>query len=176
MVSPLSGRKSRSGLPSATRALIVASPRGAVQFASERAVTWVSKMFDTAGPLKRLPHPLTRWLTQCAQGGQPLPYLAADRAGRIRIDVLYTEGNSMCLLLEKTSARRASMQEMRPLTKREAEVLSWVARGKSNAEIATILDVCTKTVDKHLERIYPKLGVENRTAAANYVLTTAAAL
>ena len=172
MVATPSVHKSRSGLPSATRAVIVASPHGAVQFATERATSWVSKMFDTEGPLKRLPHPLTRWLTECAAGGQPMPYLTADRATRLRIDVLYTEGNSMCLLLEKTSARRpGSAPETRPLTKREAEVLSWVARGKSNAEIAAILDVCTKTVDKHLERIYPKLGVENRTAAANYALT-----
>ena len=174
MVLQSPGQRSRSGLPSATRALIVASPHGAVQFATQRAAIWVGKMFGTSGRLTHLPHPLTRWLLHCAEGGQPLPYLAADRVARVRIDVLHREGNSICLLLEKTSARRSSSApEARPLTKREAEVLSWVARGKSNAEIATILNICTKTVDKHLERIYPKLGVENRTAAANYALTAA---
>ncbi len=53
------------------------------------------------------------------------------------------------------------------MTQRENEVLRWVAYGKANAEIATILGVVAGTVGKHLERIYLKLGVENRTSAAN---------
>jgi DNA-binding NarL/FixJ family response regulator len=51
------------------------------------------------------------------------------------------------------------------LTRREAEVLLWLARGKSNRDIAQILEVSYRTIDKHLEQIYPKLGVETRTAA-----------
>lgn len=54
------------------------------------------------------------------------------------------------------------------LTQREREVLSWLARGKSNAQIAAILGISSATVGKHLEHIYPKLGVENRTAAASF--------
>ena len=50
----------------------------------------------------------------------------------------------------------------RQLTLREREVLEWLARGKSNSEIAQILGITTATVGKHLEHIYPKLGVENR--------------
>ena len=46
--------------------------------------------------------------------------------------------------------------------------LGWLARGKSNAEIAEILGISAATVGKHLEHIYPKLGVENRTAAASF--------
>ena len=52
------------------------------------------------------------------------------------------------------------------LTDREREVLGWVAAGKSNAQIAEILGASPRTVAKHLERIYEKLGVESRTAAA----------
>jgi DNA-binding CsgD family transcriptional regulator len=55
-----------------------------------------------------------------------------------------------------------------PLTQRETEVLKWVRQGKSNKEIAAILGIEPKTVAKHLERIFKKLGVENRTAAALY--------
>lgn len=51
------------------------------------------------------------------------------------------------------------------LTPREAEVLQWVAQGKSNEAIAVILGTRPRTIHKHLERIYTKLGVENRTAA-----------
>jgi DNA-binding CsgD family transcriptional regulator len=52
------------------------------------------------------------------------------------------------------------------LTAREREVLDWVAAGKTNRDIATILGASARTVEKHLERVYEKLGVETRTAAA----------
>jgi DNA-binding CsgD family transcriptional regulator len=47
-------------------------------------------------------------------------------------------------------------------------VLFWLGRAKSNREIAAILNIQPATVGKHLEHIYPKLGVENRTAAASF--------
>jgi DNA-binding CsgD family transcriptional regulator len=52
-----------------------------------------------------------------------------------------------------------------PLTARERDVLSWVARGKTNAEIAQLLWLAPSTVRKHLENVYAKLGVNTRTAA-----------
>ena len=52
-----------------------------------------------------------------------------------------------------------------PLTAREREVLAWVARGKTNAEIAHLLWLAPSTVRKHLENVYAKLGVSTRTAA-----------
>jgi DNA-binding CsgD family transcriptional regulator len=51
------------------------------------------------------------------------------------------------------------------LTEREAEVLHWVARGKTNGEIAALLMISAHTVRKHLENAYAKLGVHTRTAA-----------
>lgn len=51
------------------------------------------------------------------------------------------------------------------LTAREREVLAWVARGKTNVEIAQLLWLAPKTVGKHLENVYAKLGVSTRTAA-----------
>lgn len=52
------------------------------------------------------------------------------------------------------------------LTNREAEVLLWIGRGKTNREIGLILSMSPRTVNKHLEQIFKKLGVENRTTAA----------
>jgi len=52
------------------------------------------------------------------------------------------------------------------LTAREAEVLTWVAAGKANRDIAAILGASVRTIEKHLEHAYEKLGVETRTAAA----------
>jgi DNA-binding NarL/FixJ family response regulator len=78
---------------------------------------------------------------------------------------------------EAVGGRRAAGGEPEPaqleklgLTPREAEVLFWVARGKTNDEIATILGIGLTTVKKHLESTYSKLGVENRTAAAAMAL------
>jgi len=52
------------------------------------------------------------------------------------------------------------------LTTRESEVLIWIARGKSNRDISDILGISPRTVNKHLEQIFTKLGVENRASAA----------
>lgn len=78
---------------------------------------------------------------------------------------------------EVAPAPRGPKQEPTPaqleplgLTPREAEVLFWVARGKTNDEIATVLGIGLTTVKKHLESTYAKLGVENRTAAAAMAL------
>ncbi len=65
-----------------------------------------------------------------------------------------------------------SSDAMAALTAREREVLGWVAAGKTNAQIAQILGAQPRTVAKHLERVYEKLGVETRTAAAMRIVTT----
>ena len=57
------------------------------------------------------------------------------------------------------------------LTPREGEVLAWVAEGKTNPEIGAILGLSPRTVGNHLARIYDRLGVETRTAAARIALT-----
>lgn len=65
--------------------------------------------------------------------------------------------------IEKTSL---DLQQNLPLTKRESEVLYWVSYGKTNWEISQILSMSPRTANKHLEQIYKKLGVDNRTSAA----------
>ena len=62
---------------------------------------------------------------------------------------------------------RTLLKRKLTVTEREAEVLLWIARGKSNRDIAEILDLSPRTVNKHLEQIYAKLGVRNRTQAVH---------
>jgi DNA-binding CsgD family transcriptional regulator len=62
--------------------------------------------------------------------------------------------------------RRAHADGLSGLTEREAEVLGWIAHGKTNGEISSILVVSPHTVRKHVENIFMKLGVHTRTAAA----------
>jgi DNA-binding CsgD family transcriptional regulator len=65
-----------------------------------------------------------------------------------------------------------TLQRKLSLTQRESEVLLWIARGKSNRDIADILTLSPRTVNKHLEQIFSKLGVENRTSAAALAVRT----
>jgi len=72
---------------------------------------------------------------------------------------------------------RRSVEAFAPLnlTPREAEVLFWISQGKSNRDIGIILGAKTGTICKHVEHIFGKLNVENRTAAAVVALETSSA-
>jgi DNA-binding NarL/FixJ family response regulator len=72
------------------------------------------------------------------------------------------------LLLAQNNLRNGETARLQAaaLTQRESEVLSWVAKGKTNRDIAEILGMSPRTVNKHLEHIFDKLGVETRSAAA----------
>ena len=122
-----------------------------------------------------LPEELRSWL------GAANPSPASDesvgvfdfdfKGETLRARLLGQRADAQLLLLEKLRSRapaEASLASYR-LTQREIEVLMWVARGKTNKDIADILGMSPRTVNKHLEHIYVKLGVETRTAAAAFV-------
>ncbi len=69
------------------------------------------------------------------------------------------------LLLKETVQIQPDSLMVLGLTKRESEVLFLIAQGKTNPEIGMLLDISTRTVQKHVEHIYVKLGIETRTAA-----------
>jgi DNA-binding response OmpR family regulator/DNA-binding CsgD family transcriptional regulator len=71
-----------------------------------------------------------------------------------------------------TDGDQALLQRAFTLTSREAEVLLWISRGKPNRDIGEILNISPRTVNKHLEQIFVKLGVENRAAAAATAVRT----
>ena len=71
-----------------------------------------------------------------------------------------------------TDSDQAILQRALGLTSREAEVLLWISRGKPNRDIGEILNISPRTVNKHLEQIFVKLGVENRAAAAGAAVRT----
>ena len=76
-------------------------------------------------------------------------------------------GEAMWLLSQQSAADgQPSRLATAALTPRETEVLSWVAKGKTNRDVGEILGMSPRTVNKHLERVFEKLGVETRAAAA----------
>ena len=97
------------------------------------------------------------------------PFEIERDTARLVVILARREPNGACTLLleEKSDSILKTRLVSAGLTLREAEVLLWVMRGKASSEIAVILGSKTATISKHLEHIYQKLGVENRTAAAN---------
>ncbi|RCU45265.1 DNA-binding response regulator [Corallincola holothuriorum] len=76
-------------------------------------------------------------------------------------------GHSLIRLVAAESEKSPeTLQQKLPITKRESEVLYWVSFGKTNWEIAQILSMSPRTVNKHLEQLFKKIDVDNRTAAA----------
>jgi DNA-binding CsgD family transcriptional regulator len=119
-----------------------------------------------------LPEPLRQWLeaaqrSKSASKTQPTAALPGN--AQLRLHYMGNAGpNEFLLRLAKDTGSDlpAEFSSEFGLTTREREVLSWLSKGKTNRDIAQILGLSPRTVDKHLEQIYAKLGVENRTAAA----------
>jgi DNA-binding NarL/FixJ family response regulator len=117
-----------------------------------------------------LPPSLLQWLEQAKVKGSAKSQAASlPDNPQLRFYFLgETAPNEFLLRLSKESgtALPPEFTSELGLTTREGEVLAWLSKGKTNRDIAQILGLSPRTVDKHLEQIYAKLGVENRTAAA----------
>ena len=99
--------------------------------------------------------------------------LAAVRAGAALVVRLVVDasGREALVITERRDRPAADRLTTLGLSRREADVLALVAEGKRNAEIAQLLFVSSRTVKKHLEGVYRKLGVHTRTAAAALALS-----
>ncbi|MFM0099098.1 response regulator transcription factor [Paraburkholderia nemoris] len=122
-----------------------------------------------AGP--RLPPVLSQWLARWIKTGCDLQAAfetAADGARRVaRVLGRATRGDWVILLEEfNDAAHTSALGAQFNLTAREAEVLLWLSRGKTNRDIGDILGMAPRTVNKHLEHVFGKLHVETRAAAA----------
>ena len=92
---------------------------------------------------------------------------APGRPEAVLAEVAVGLGETLLLLAQATmSSGDSARLQQAALTQRESEVLSWLAKGKTNRDIAEILGMSPRTVNKHLEHIFSKLGVETRSAAA----------
>ena len=117
-------------------------------------------------PQIQIPSQLEKWL-QGKIGGAPLePLILSREFARLIIRSVESENRHLLLLSEENGRAIQERLDRFALTPREREVLRWVAEGKSNADIAKILELNVGTVKVHVERILTKLGVENRTSAA----------
>lgn len=111
----------------------------------------------------RLPPDL--WSVLASQFTHTLTALSFPDGGRLCAHIGPNANGWRLELWEDSSAIPSHRLERFNLTRRQTEVLQWLAHGKGNAEIALILGISPRTVEKHLETIYRQLGVENRLAA-----------
>lgn len=113
--------------------------------------------------------PLSNWLTHDPDKGQLIHLREIDYPLDVQLvsDPGSEDDELVFKLIDPSAAPGPKvLQEKLPVTERESEVLYWLAYGKTNKEIGEILTLSPRTVNKHLEIIFRKLSVENRTAAA----------
>ena len=170
----------RQGVEDLGQGLVTLGRNARIVLATTRARKWLTEYFGASrGPSNRLPETVERWVqhtttVRLAQGGfaRPPRPLLVERGGK-RLTVRLQSASSCHLLLlaeQHLSATPAACESL-GLTRREAEVLTWVVEGKTNGAIATILGISARTVQHHLDHVYRKLDVENRSAAVARALT-----
>lgn len=133
------------------------------------------------GPQKDLPAPVKQWvkrITASAPAGGDLSAgrrKVLSRRDKHSLEISLHRGeNCLLLILEEIRVVRVidALMDL-GLTKREAEVMTWVAQGKQNSEVASILGIRPPTVRKHVEHILQKLRCETRGAAAQLAIGSA---
>jgi DNA-binding CsgD family transcriptional regulator len=158
---------------------------GRILDASPTALRMLGRFFPeyASGRQARLPAALFAWFARSRNWGLERPAIthgqqfAVSRLGS-RLIVHFVpdpDDASAGYLLMKHDRLEVSAADLAqlPVTEREREVLALVAAGKTNGEIALVLAISARTVQKHLEHIFQKLGVETRTAAAVFALGAA---
>ncbi|MEF9966127.1 MAG: response regulator [Comamonas sp.] len=154
------GRMAQAAVDVGGMGVVVLDRQGRIAWRSPQAALWLEQAFAGAPPAA------ATWLQsardQVAQQALAQGSLLAQDVGEVGI------GERMLVLRQGHEGLRASSQRLQDaaLTPRETEVLGWLAKGKTNRDIAQILGMSPRTVNKHLEHVFEKLGVETRAAAA----------
>ena len=157
--------QARSALDAFGNAVLAVTPHdGRIVWQTPLARQWMQQYFG-ADAEAATPAPLAAWLAAASdvpltviRGAARLTFTAPDQRS----------GDQWMIVLREESdvAKVQALTALFRLTQREAEVLHWVIQGKTNRDIGDILGMSPRTVNKHLEHVFEKLGVETRTAAA----------
>jgi CheY-like chemotaxis protein/DNA-binding CsgD family transcriptional regulator len=163
----------KGALDASNRPLVALDGEGRILWTTPKSAGILLARFG-AGVGDRLPPALAGQLQRLAQGEarvkQDFP------GGRVEFAVVAVKGDERHYRLTETleGADEKLLAQRHGLTEREAEVLLWISRGKANREISEILGISPRTVNKHLEQIFEKMGIENRASAAAAAVKTLA--
>ena len=169
-------RQTRNALDAFGYASITVRPGdGKLMWQTPLARDLLKTYYGTAAP--ETPAPILDWLRRHLKDAErniePPRLCAQQGARRLGIRLHQQTGDDDWLIVMREVSDAAVIESMGlafTLTPREAEVLYWVVKGKINRDIADIVGSSPATVKKHLERIFVKLGVETRTAAAGMAM------
>jgi DNA-binding response OmpR family regulator/DNA-binding CsgD family transcriptional regulator len=168
--------KARGALELSGRYLLATNINGQVRWCTQQAADLLKNVTTStaAGEIK-LPEKASGQLAQLIAARDVGQTHGIEMGGRsdIAMSFLGVNGDDEFLFSLSPDVAQSEKEILKAtyaLTAREAEVLTWVAHGKSNREISEILVISPRTVNKHLERVFAKLGVENRASAASVAL------
>jgi len=167
-----SAQSARVALDAAGRHLLAVKANGAIHWSTPQATRLINAATNSDDGLDIVSRRISAWMAE-----RDRPGFARDAAfalvqngqASLQFSFLGAIGADEHLFRLTAANKRPDDEVLRqhfPLTQRESEVLLWIAKGKSNRDIGDILGLSSRTVNKHLEQIYVKLGVENRASAA----------
>ena len=171
--------QARSALDAFGQAAIAITPKdGRIIWQSPLARKWLDEYFYHEDALSKsnTPEVILNWIQQLNkvdklnEAGQSLNVI--KNSGRLTFTLADDSSDEQWIVLLTEESDLAQIQALTTtfgLTKRESEVLYWAIKGKTNRDIGDILEASPRTINKHLEHVFAKLGVETRTAAASMV-------
>lgn len=166
-----STQSARVALDAAGRHLLAVRASGAIHWSTPQATRLINAATGSDSGLDLVSRRIAEWMIEREKPGfaRDVAFSLAE-GDSIQLTFLGGIGPDEYLFrLAAAVIKRPDDEVLRqhfPLTQRESEVLLWIAKGKSNKDIGDILGLSSRTVNKHLEQIYVKLGVENRASAA----------
>ena len=153
------------------QALLIANTRGEVLFATRKTRVILQAFFAEMSD-DLIPNEIRTWLMK-GDTSKPLIKRHSEKGEiEIRNFRLSPSGSQSLMRIEHRLVQQGPKALLAlGLTARETEVLYWITEGKTNPEIAIILDASPDTVKKHATNLYAKLGVPTRTSAARCALS-----
>lgn len=169
-----SAQSARVALDAAGRHLLAIRGDGQVHWTTPQANRLIETATGHADGINAVAKAAATWLVQRRSGAvspqSEQGFSFSEATGLpLTLSLLGTIGADEYLFRLTSTNRQSEDETLRQnfgLTHRESEVLLWIAKGKANRDIGEILGLSSRTVNKHLEQIYSKLGVENRASAA----------
>lgn len=170
MLARLTTHVVNSKLLKSARQAIDAFDRAVLAFDGKGDFAWGSELGMAVlkdGSLDLEDPAFQAWLLSCV--GQPVsacePF-TSDKVEFLYIGVSIAQEILLKVVSKQGVSNEETLQKAFNLTQRESEVLYWLTLGKTNRDISTILSLSARTVNKHLEQVFQKMGVDNRTSAA----------
>ncbi|MCJ8339099.1 MAG: response regulator transcription factor [Pseudomonadales bacterium] len=162
----------QSALDSTGQHLLTFSASGRLLWATPQAYALLARArADESWQQQQLAPQLRQWFSHQPPAEQQLELQQLDYPLSLKLISNQANGDILLRLMDgQRPTDEQQLQKRLNLTSRESQVLHWIAKGKTNREIAQILQMSPRTVNKHLEQVFPKLSVDNRTAAAAVAL------